>query len=273
MTTFGTNIDLLVEHEPPPAFRYLRMARCVLSPETALWERIAIYQRQNVHVLGVIAHESLGGRTYEQASQEYLDLAFAHGLHAIQVGNEPDVEGVSSWTLSAEEYSALLRAFIQRRGDRPLPRIVGAGVAGGDFYREIDLDGVDAVGIHLYGVSPRYGDLEFWREHGAPYEHAWERLTNFYTGGLPIWVTEYGMDERHCGGRRIQARWISEMSHVLADFRVEVAIQFCYTDWWMVPAATESGQPELVAMGLRDDRGRPKMAERRYLAAVRARSG
>jgi hypothetical protein len=212
----------------------------------AKWVRLVALK--NVDTCGLaLAYRAAGLKTLvvfarESFPNDVLDLAYyadrlAGCVDAVQPGNESDNAGPSSWTMTQAAYATLVTAT---RAAFPDTLLVGCGLASGHpEWWTPELDGlVDAVSCHPYGRSP----VRDW-----PYQ-------NFgYVGDLldgyrartahPLWVTEFGAWDLS-----YQAAYVGGMAATLAARSdVDVALQFCFDDRFMVPT-----------YGLIDGQGHPR---------------
>ncbi len=137
-----------------------------------------------------------------------------------QVGNEPDIEGASSETRPAAEYSLMLQVCAWRlrsekydRSDSPLT-IISAGAANGDpsYWDDVDLSPADAFGLHFATQTPSTIPA---------------RVEAYRRFGLPIWATEFYSEHED---RAVQGREVSAMIRVLAAAGVEVSCFYALSD-------------------------------------------
>lgn len=181
--------------------------RTVIKPDVDLTPWIEDCHEVGLRVLGVIASESLVEwnadwtlAQYAAAAQPLADQ-YETILDAIQVGNESDQVGPSSWTMAPDRLNRLLRAFRSAFDSIPL---VGPGMASGQPY-VYDYRQVDIQADHPY-LTPE--DL---RAVGlrAP------------ANGQPLWLSEYPASPGMSAAIDEQPEW-------------SVAIAFCWSDL-MVP--------------------------------------
>lgn len=233
MSEVGVNI---ANHGDPDTGRVAalgaRWVRLVLVPSMYPSSLIQRYKAAGLKVLGVLARESFPGGGTDYAAMVTM-YARVHGndLSAWQVGNEPDHVSDSSWTLSQDEYAALLKqchSVIART--HPDAEIVGAGGASGnpDYFRRGDiLRYLDGISCHPYGQD---GDVV--KAPSGNFGKASDLIGRYYDLGLPVWVTEYGTDSRD---DRKAALYVGDLTRQFkADPRVRVACHFCLHDL-MVP--------------------------------------
>lgn len=211
-----------------------RWVRLVLVPDLFPSSLLAQYREAGLSVLAVLARESFPDEDFGRQTNAYVRM---HGgdVDAWQIGNEPDHVSDSSWTLTQDEYAALLFVVAGAIGRaRPDAIIVGAGGASGnpDYFRRGDiLKWLDGVACHPYGQ-----DADACRAPAGNFGLARDLIGRYAELGLPVWVTEYGCDDRpEAADEDACADYVGALtSQFMADPRVRVATHFCTTDA-MVP--------------------------------------
>lgn len=193
---FGTNADprhasYIVSPETVQAGGYAGVRSVVaFDHNMRIWAGDCA--RAGIDLLPVVARETLEdwdagwGLTDYLAAAEALHLLYGDLFTAIQVGNEPDLQSESSWSLEPEQMNLMLEAF---RLAWPGTTIVGPGLADGTnpgYADRLNPALYDVLAIHCYGFMPDGWPLD-------PYSH-WVRylLQQYEHVPKPIWVTEYG---------------------------------------------------------------------------------
>lgn len=151
--------------------------RTVLKPDDdeRMSQWLEVCFTNHLLFLAVIARESVHAfDSYRDAMKYYADL-YGDVITYWQIGNEPDSNHVSSWTMDHDELDGLLLA-----ADEMLPSNaykVGPGLVSGqhNWVDGIDLQLIDALAGHYYSKDT---DLDDW-------------LNGYKAYGKPFWVTEY----------------------------------------------------------------------------------
>jgi hypothetical protein len=206
-----------------------RWVRVVIVPDMFPSSLLQQYRAAGLSVLAVLANESFAGGDYGRQAEAYVRIHGAH-VDAWQIGNEPDHESPSSWTLTQDEYAQLLAAAAGAiRRVYPSATIVGAGGVSGNpdyFHRGDILKWLDAVACHPYGQ-----DADTCPAPAGNFGKASDLIGRYADLGLPVWVTEYGCDDRNDGTPEECARYIGALTaQFKADPRVRVTAHFCVTD-------------------------------------------
>jgi hypothetical protein len=250
-TIIGTNLG----HGERPAPAILREAGCtavrlVLEPHRNETAYLADCKAAGLRVLGVLARESFRDEDRSPHLRFYREAY--HGLlWAVQVGNEPDLDSPSSWTMSQGGYGRLIE---ETRDAMPDAYLVGAGLAGGwpHWLGGLPLDLLDAAAVHPYGRCPddSWGTFS---EGGWGFGSVGPFISDYAAFGKPLIVSEYGCPDFQLGsrsnpaphwhprmappaarGRRNWGRYadyIGGMTAVLRDHpAVEAAFQFAWSD-------------------------------------------
>lgn len=172
---------------------------------------------------------------FEQLARMYPTIRYW------QVGNEPDHESGSSWTMPQDVYNALLRAA--RLGLKG-KYIVGAGLASGDpnWLDRVNLDLMQGCGVHPYGQEP---DGTSWDNWGFGKVSVLLQRYRTKTGGKPIFISEFGGEDSLFNDATDRAKYHSDMIVTLSRLGVEAACVFCYSDR-MVPGfgLIDGGSPK-----------------------------
>jgi hypothetical protein len=154
----------------------------------------------------------------------------------LQVGNEPDLVGESSWTMSHDEFNGLINAVAPVF--REHCRIIGGGLASGapNWLAGVDQQYLDIVAIHPYGQKPNEDPiwtsaLQEWANEVTWFLSLYREYTT-----LPLAVTEYGGRSNELG--ELTRRYVTEMSQALLGMvgigELVLACQFCCSEL-MVP--------------------------------------
>lgn len=276
---------LAVDPRPPHATAPLTiaqtgatMARVVLTPDFDLSVFRDGCRALGVEVLPVIARESLTDWDAGWELPEYIWAlsAYRHpgGVDwnggPIQIGNEPDLESDSSWTMAPE---ALNRLIWASRSTWPKAQLVGPGLASGDasYLEEINLRELSAIAAHPYGRRAPGYDLP--RE----YADLVPLLESYRHFGKPLWITEYGAPAQDFDFDSERARYYAAMATYLASADVEVACAFCLegVDAFRMTYSTvlgtwseAVGEPPLVAGRILDGLGGFRMLDEMTVRAL-----
>jgi hypothetical protein len=180
----------------------------------------------------------------QEYKRRYLDLGVVW-----QIGNEPDIESPSSWTMSQDVFSLLLQTARNVLG--PDAYIVSGGLASGQpgWLGGVDLSAVNAIAIHPYGKWPS----------DAPVRGGWgfgpvlpliqgyrDQLDQMGLGHLAMHVSEYGAPRTELGDSTF-AQYTQDMTRALASSPLlGTILQFCLTD------------KDVPPFGLFDVNGQPK---------------
>lgn len=208
--------------------------------------RMFITGAKNVglQVLAVCDGRTLGtpkGKSYryklERLKEMYGDL-----IDYWQIGNEPDLESGSSWTMTPRRFSTLLHVASEVFFDKFL---VAGGLASGqpDWLKQVGRLPVDALAVHPYTKAPDNWEMQGW-ETGRVND-----LLNMYMRfGLPVWVTEFGAEDglfdhiTIADGPGSREEYYKQMVH---SMRNRVCMAFCWDDA-MVPGYGINHKFELV---------------------------
>lgn len=153
--------------------------RVVLRP--GIEEYLQLCWAEGLSVLGVIARESIEARPLAWYMRYMLpDL--------LQLGNEPDCEGASSWTMDPYQYAMFWREAIPLVP--PEVPIVTAGLASGNAWwlDEVKHELVRCSGVAVHPYAKQAGDAR--------------ALLRVYRDlyGLPLFVTEWNRPAIEIGG-------------------------------------------------------------------------
>lgn len=211
MAELGINADGRAAIEPASlAALGAKWVRCVAYPDEDISGWIRACHQYGMKVLLVLARESIGqARSGWAANIAKFRGRYGGQPDAWQVGNEADHVSPSSWTMSQDDLSMLLRVARFQLG--PDVFIVGAGMADGQpsWADSVDWSPVNAFGVHPYAKDPNTAQ---------PYEPIDELFDGYARQGKPLWVTEY------------HARSLGMAAALRDDPRIQVALAFCYTD-------------------------------------------
>jgi hypothetical protein len=190
--------------------------RLVALPDVDLTPALRAYRALGIRVLLVLARES--GGDYAAYRDRYAGL-----VDAIEVGNEPDLDSPSSWTMTPAELGALGRAA---RAIWPAATLVLGGLASGQpsWLDGVDLGWCDAVAVHPYLKDSSLGN-------DVP--DVGELLDGYRAYGKPLVISEWGWwgddEERGADEVRDMARWAASTGDV------ELFCYFCLGDWMVPP--------------------------------------
>lgn len=132
-----------------------------------------------IRILLVLARES--GGDYAMYQRRYGKL-----IHSVQCGNEPDLDGPSSWTMTQAELVALGRSA-RAVFPPPMP-LVCAGMASGhpEWLAGMDLSWCDAIAFHPYlKDAPNPNDIEDLQDVDT-------LVPGYAAYGKPLLVSEWG---------------------------------------------------------------------------------
>ncbi len=133
-----------------------------------------------------------------------------------QIGNEPDHQSPSSWTMDPGAYSHLTMLSRHAFGDNAY--LIGAGLASGDtqgWPRQLNWEHVNAGACHPYAKDKNDSNPN------QPIDVLFNGYKRIF-GDKPLWVTEY------------HARQIGMAAALRDDSRIEHGLAFCFSDS-MVP--------------------------------------
>jgi hypothetical protein len=230
VTEFGTNIDPVRTVWVPPA--PLSWVRYALRLDDG---GLAIPYSETAWAAGKSQIGALDRLSFpwgwdrnsvrDAVTQYYQD----YYITAFQVGNEPDLESPSSWTMAPEEWNELCWAVREVVNDfgRPDILVIGGGLASGhpEYLDGLDLSCLDAIAVHPYGRAP-----SGYHGPGAGFGSLSDLLWSYSSQyGPPVWVTEFGARSDEIGFMN-QATYLRLMAKDLARNEVPVACQFCVDD-------------------------------------------
>jgi hypothetical protein len=190
--------------------------RLVALPDVDLTPALRAYRALGIRVLLVLARES--GVDYAAYRDRYAGL-----VDALEVGNEPDLDSPSSWTMTQAELGALGRSA---RAIWPTATLVLGGLASGQpsWLDGVDLGWCDAVAVHPYLKDSTPGN-------DVP--DVGELLDGYRAYGKPLVISEWGWwgddEERGAVEVRDMARWAASTGDV------ELFCYFCLGDWMVPP--------------------------------------
>jgi hypothetical protein len=221
--TLGTNVDALNNPRDPVAAKaqMFQGVRVTMCDDDRCRAYATAAKAAGLFVLGV----------EDQSARGYIlppDL-----VDAVQIGNEPDQAGPSSWTRTVDEYVQDLQIY---RGTYPQYTMIAAGLASGDpsYLQQVieagGLDGYSAIAVHPYAKSA---------SEASDLLDAYQALTE-----LPIVVSEWNRPVNE----------ISDFRAMLAQKTVQ-AFWFCDGDWMVdgMGLFDKSGNPKAELIALVDD--------------------
>jgi hypothetical protein len=210
----GVNVKHTGEHPPEWVRAFGATAiRIVLTPDIDLTGYFETCQAHGVSVLPLLARES---DPTERRIAEYAER-YGQFFDRIQVGNEPDHESPSSWTMHPAGLSGL--GWLAR-GSFPTCQIVCAGMVSGDprYLDRVDLDPFDAIAVHPYAK-------DMTRGNDLPDIDALVR--QYMRFGKPIVISEWGWwGAESEGAQRVGdvVAWADETDEIESYFH------FCISD-------------------------------------------
>ena len=189
MYRHGTNCDPLNPQGRPDPGLLARLGfgsvRVVLRDDPAVYSYAEGCHAVGVEILGALAMESFRWASPEPVHVQAGRMVAAIRPAMVQIGNEPDCRGESSWHAEPMDYVPLARLIAgEIRWRRPEARILAAGLASGHSWwlREALRVGLNEV-VDGYAVHP----------YDKPADKA--RLLieeyNALTPGRPWYVTEW----------------------------------------------------------------------------------
>jgi hypothetical protein len=196
--------------------------RIVATPEHDLRPYFQRCRDRGLKILLVLARES--GGDYALYRDRYASL-----VDAVQVGNEFEGEGPSSWIMSGLEFVSLGRAV---RGifPRPFPIVAGGLVSGQPSKLDgLDLSWADRLAVHPYGKSPS----QTWPHPGWGTGYMGDLLDAYrpYALGQPLIISEIGLGT-HEVSEEFQAEYLRRSLEFLNERDdVDVAMWFCLQDF------------------------------------------
>lgn len=207
-----------------------QMARFTLTPDYDATEFILGLRAVGINALPVVTAESLPDWSPDWLWSDYAStLSDCYGklpITPLQLGNEPDLESPSSWTLEPKALNALLKGA---RSIWPQSLLVGPGMAGGDaaYLDDIDLSLVDAVAVHPYGR--RSSGLTFDADPGwaQVYQPIEPLLDSYRSYKKPIWVTEFGAPRRDFISAQDRLVYYTTLNYYFSTHDIPVALAFC----------------------------------------------
>ncbi len=219
MSSIGLNIAR-DGHIPIDVIRGLgaTWVRVVAMPDIDLSRYFMDIAARGIRILLVLAKES--GGDYALYQRRYGKL-----IHALQVGNEPDLASPSSWTMTQAELVSLGKAARKMFPSTPL---VCAGLASGhpEWLQGVDLSWCDALAVHPYGKSPS----KTWPQPGWGTGYMGDLLDGYAAYGKPLLVTELGLSTDQVD-EAFQAEYLTRCGEYLNHREdIEVWQWFCASD-------------------------------------------
>lgn len=229
MATLGMNVARDGSHDPNDlAANGVRMIRMVAMANIDLTGYINQCHGLGISVLLLIARESLDHDSLSFADAASLYAGRYKGLiDQLQVGNEFEHDGPSSWTLPVETVNELVAAF---RQEFPDTFLIGPGMASGQAPKAkgLDVSVMDAISVHPYGqgVPPAFA---------SPYGFGGNvglLLESYAHFKKPIWITEWGVNTNDFEDRfdlalEYQRRMLSYMRR---REDIKAMFYFCWKD-------------------------------------------
>jgi hypothetical protein len=265
----GVNVDqfgVAARNVVLPTGSWVRLVLPTGERQAEQIDYLRTVRRAGLHVLVVVASESFPSGVVDQPPPALIDWAsvdatlrsvapeYVDLVDAWQIGNEPDNVSPASWTLRATDWNQLARIF---RQIHPAARMIGPGLVSGrlDYLDQMDLSLVEAIAVHPYGLAPGTVEgTESWCFNSVA-----NTLGDYVARarGLPIWVTEFGINGIEHPDESYQADYLRRMFAAMATLPfVRRVIHFCLSD------AMVDG------FGLLRVDGTPKPAWQVFLSAV-----
>ena len=225
MSELGINVAGRAEYSPEViAATGARWVRCVAYPDANIDSWLARLQALRIRTLLVLARESFDGLTWQQGVALYQRL-YTGRVTYVQVGNEPDQESESSWTMSPRDLNKLL-ALVRSMWTEIT--VVGPGLVSGNpsWLTFIEPALVDAYSAHIYGQRPEPN----WPDVTWGFGYADDLLSRYseQAKGKPVWVTEVGLSTSEVS-EQVQAEYCRRMMRFLAR-REAPGFWFCLSD-------------------------------------------
>lgn len=192
--------------------------RIVAMPDVDLTGYFGHCRALGLQIMLVLARES--GGDYAAYQRRYGTL-----IDALQVGNEPDIDSPSSWTMSPVELASLGRSARQIFWTLP---IVAAGLASGqpDWLTGMDLGWADALAFHPYGKRPSPD----WPSPDWGTGFLGDLVDGYATIGKPLIVSEIGLSTDEVS-EELQAEYLRRCFDYLNQRGdVEMMLWFCLSD-------------------------------------------
>lgn len=191
--------------------RFVGMQEKIVDPER-MRSYIDDLHKAGIKALMVIAKESIEDLSWEDAAKKYRDF-YGSKVDAFQLGNEPDDE--ASWVLDPKSFGKLLWEF---RNAMPEAFLVAGGLDQNrpEYLAQVDIDWADVIALHPYGQG-----LPGWPSpYGFPdsIDYMIERHLP-YTKSKPIWITEWGIYNKHFG-EEFAAEYVARMLGHLTQHQI-----------------------------------------------------
>lgn len=149
-------------------------------------------------------------------------------VHYVQMGNEWDILGMSSFTQSAKQFSADLawaRAWFDYHRPDATPKryLIAGGAASGHEWllNDVDLTPVDAIAVHPYGQRADGYPTAGWG-HGE----LRDLIRRYKIHHKPVWVTEFGVQDNEMDQAE-QAEYIRRCLTIMEEEGVIGAFWYC----------------------------------------------
>lgn len=238
MTTIGINID------PGHGFTIddvvktgAKAVRVVLKSgfSSASFQFLSDCTGAGITTMGVIAAESMyvDNRmlTNQEAAIWYHDR-YEDFLDLLQIGNEPDIDSPSSWTMLPVDLNQMIWTFSRIWDKTPL---VGPGLASGNpgWVNSLAIEPLSYLAIHPYGQRPT-PPADEWADLPGNFGYVASLYEAYRSLGLPVLISEYGANEEETGPD-LYNRYVPAMTDKLVELEVPYAFHFCLDDV-MVPS-------------------------------------
>ena len=221
MASIGLNISRDGAHDPA-LVRSLGATwiRIVALPNLDLSEYFRRARAAGLKILLVMARES--GADYARYQRLYGSL-----VDAVQVGNEFEGEGPSSWSMPAAAFVSLGKT-VRAAFPRPFPLVAGGLVSGQPSKLDgLDMSWADRIAVHPYGKSPS----KTWPHPGWGTGYMGDLIDAYrpYALGQPLIISEIGLGTQEVRYALEHCREDLEFLNKRDD--VDVALWFCLQDF------------------------------------------
>lgn len=229
--------------QPIAHYDFVRFPLWQDMPQEPYLNSIVACHNIGIKVLAVCDGRTLGtpkGKSYRYKLERLKEMYPT--VDYWQIGNEPDLESGSSWTMTPRRFSTLLHVASEVFFDG---YVIAGGLASGQpsWLDQVGRLPVDALAVHPYTKAPDNWQMQGW-ETGRVND-----LLNMYMRfGLPVWVTEFGAEDGlfdHITGQDGPGSREEYYKQMVFSMRNRPCAAFCWDDA-MVPGYGINGKFELV---------------------------